>query len=351
MKNIIFLVLFTVTVSAMAMGPGQNPTAPASNHAHCQEEFPRCHLCGYATTSQTALDAHMAGHASQEHIEGEPRAGGDGPCRGADEDSATESEDDDCSQAPIIESLGRISSTGETPLMLEQAPEHAQPSEAEHARTTELRCLATTQPATLPLFGCAKLWCPYVATRGSSLTRHKHSVHAATGSFRCTWCSSSFGNRSALTLHKKTFHLATAAVPQSPMFQCDKCAFETAWNNSLVRHKQNVHSNRASFRCDQCDCSFNSQSIFTLHKRTIHATIATLSEIWRCNRCPFVTKYKWNLVTHKHTVHPGRRIFQCDECFCSFCTQAGLTRHKSALESHNNQSSGAGCTRTGTLQS
>ncbi len=311
MKNIIFLVLFIATFPAMAMVPSQDPTAPPSNRAQ-SEEFPRCHLCGYATTSQAALDAHMAGHASQEHIEGEPRAGGDGPCRGSDEDSATESEDDGCSQAPTLEISGGLGLVALVAHIPEQAPDRTALDEADEAmpRATRLRRLTEHRCDT----------CSFVTIWRSNLARHKQNVHSGKGAFPCDQCKCSFDNKATLAFHKKMLHGTPAApddgsskapaleksgevsstepgrlIPQPTTIapepseadeampratklrrltehRCDKCPFVTAWCSNLSRHKQTVHSDKGSFPCDHCNCSLGSKSALTFHKKMLHST-------------------------------------------------------------------------------
>ena len=107
-------------------------------------------------------------------------------------------------------------------------------------------------------------------------------------------------------------------------FSCDKCAFTTKLQGSLVNHRKSKHDG-LQYVCDQCGYKNRHKAYLQSHINTIH------KGIWLfCDKCDHKAVGKPRLKKHIEAKHEGIRYF-CDRCAFSASFKRNLKRHIQAI--------------------
>ena len=146
--------------------------------------------------------------------------------------------------------------------------------------------------------------------------------------FVCNYCDKTVQKRS----HMKTHVLIhTGEQP----FKCNDCDFQTAYKQTIIRHRDMYHLNiipPQPFSCVHCGKTFRSESQLLLHK-PIHND----RKSFPCTKCSYTTYREANLREHMLDKHSNfseelLKPHECEVCGLRFKSSSHLIRH---LKVHN----------------
>nr|XP_023019495.1 zinc finger protein ZFAT-like isoform X5 [Leptinotarsa decemlineata] len=157
--------------------------------------------------------------------------------------------------------------------------------------------------------------------------------------FTCEICGLTFAMRCRLKKHAE-IHKSSSEVP---MYQCQKCPFQTRYKSSIESHNFNLHgtsSQLKKFSCEKCNYDTNSISCMKKHYTLKHVGFAEKTEKkdLQCEFCDYKTKKKFRLIAHLriHQSSTELDMYKCPLCPYQSKHRYGvpnhMVKHKSASE-------------------
>ena len=112
-------------------------------------------------------------------------------------------------------------------------------------------------------------------------------------------------------------------------FTCDICFQPFSLQQSVRRHKRNVHFKRRDYRCEVCEKTFTDSYYLKQHKQAFHdPTGKVVRPTVKCDVCDKAFLAKSAMTMHKRTVHYGLRRQTCCLCAKRFRDKFTLERHQ-----------------------
>ncbi len=179
-----------------------------------------------------------------------------------------------------------------------------------------------------PLFRCRK--CPLECVEKRDMDRHETECNGeeAEGCV-CPICRKTFSREDSLLEHRQLVH------SESEPLKCPECDFETRHRKSMYRHERANHPNRAKpeekprpiHSCDNCPYSTPMAGNLRAHVRAVHARLKEHA----CPNCAFTTAYAQTLDSHLANSHPGvpNPALECAHCEVVALSRSQLRRHES----------------------
>ena len=122
---------------------------------------------------------------------------------------------------------------------------------------------------------------------------------------KCDGCESGSNKKDALN------------DPDTQVFHCTKCKFESKTQNDLEKHISTEHGKH---QCQDCENSFNSKSELNEHTSSMHRK----DKLFECDKCQFDTIIENNFKFHTSTEHWEH---QCQICVTRFSSKNELNEH------------------------
>ncbi|XP_053620868.1 zinc finger protein 26-like [Plodia interpunctella] len=163
-------------------------------------------------------------------------------------------------------------------------------------------------------FQCTK--CPESYTAWEQLRLHHEQNHHLPEETQCQVCGEMVpGN--ALKKHMRNIHI------EEP--QCKYCEFKTNNRASMTQHILR-HKNITTLHCDYMGCRYKTyyEGAMQRHKRK-HVEIGVKLQ---CSKCPFQTMNKYILRYHEEAHTTGKKRYVCDQCDYATILPANLVQHK-----------------------
>lgn len=164
-------------------------------------------------------------------------------------------------------------------------------------------------------FQCTK--CPETYLTWEHLKLHYEQNHHNVEETQCQICGEILpGNE--LQKHIKTLHTDTE-------MQCKYCEFKTNIRVSLTQHMLR-HKNAETIHCDYAGCKYKTfyDGAMDKHRRK-HADQGVKLQ---CSQCPFQTMNKYILKYHEEAHETGKKRYMCDQCDYATILPANLVQHK-----------------------
>lgn len=107
--------------------------------------------------------------------------------------------------------------------------------------------------------------------------------------------------------------------------QCRFCEFETSNRASMTQHTLR-HKNATTIHCDFAGCRYKTyyEGAMEKHKRK-HADLGVK---FQCTQCPFQSMNKYILKYHEEAHATGKKRYTCDKCDYATILPANLVQHK-----------------------
>ena len=169
------------------------------------------------------------------------------------------------------------------------------PSSFHHERDLDVHSHLRAKVHTRSQWSCA-------TCDGSVLSRHVMAVHQKLTPFKCSFpsCSYPTAQRGNLRCHQRLH--STDPMTRRP-FPCNfpGCDYRATLKFNLTAHIQSRHrGNRArTFGCSSCPAKF----YYARHLRSYINAIHVKEKMYSCNKCPYKSSRKYNLVKNLKTVY------------------------------------------------
>ncbi|XP_069363422.1 zinc finger protein 26-like [Maniola hyperantus] len=190
---------------------------------------------------------------------------------------------------------------------------HKAPNDKIGAMTLiEVKKEETDIPAT---FQCNK--CPDNYDTWEQLKLHYEQNHRKKSNTQCQVCGEMVLEQE-LQKHIKLKHTDTTV-------QCRFCEFETSNRASMTQHMLR-HKNATTLHCEFAGCRYKTyyEPAMEKHKRK-HADIGVKLQ---CSKCPFQSMNKYILRYHEEAHLTGKKRYMCDQCDYATILPANLVQHK-----------------------
>ena len=151
----------------------------------------------------------------------------------------------------------------------------------------------------------------------------------------CEKCPTYFESKKSLASHVWYMHTRTAEEKQKKRKQkeknkqrrqknttCPLCGKTFKWEKNCKEHIQVIHENITPFQCDECPKSFGNNRMLFSHKRIVHTKV-------NCDICGKQIYNPYELMRHKATEHG---IIPPNVYLCDFCPS--IFRFKQNLHTH-----------------
>lgn len=164
------------------------------------------------------------------------------------------------------------------------------------------------------LFRCTK--CTIEYNTWEELRVHFETTHHANEETQCQKCGELMA-RSELPKHMKTH--------EEVEMSCKYCEFKTKSRVSMTQHMLR-HKNAATINCDFNGCRYKTfyEDAMAKHKRR-HVDLGVKLQ---CASCPFQTMNKYILKYHEEAHSTGKKRYACDQCDYATILPANLVQHK-----------------------
>ncbi|CAK1594862.1 unnamed protein product [Parnassius mnemosyne] len=164
-------------------------------------------------------------------------------------------------------------------------------------------------------FQCSK--CTESYFTWEELRLHYEQNHHTVGDSQCQICGEIVpGNE--LQKHIKSVHTQT-------VLQCKYCDFETSMRASMTQHTLR-HKNATTLNCDFDGCKYKTfyEGAMVKHKRK-HTELGVKLQ---CSQCAFQTMNKYVLKYHEEAHLTGKKKYTCDQCDYATILPANLVQHR-----------------------
>ncbi|XP_032524486.2 zinc finger and BTB domain-containing protein 41-like [Danaus plexippus] len=164
-------------------------------------------------------------------------------------------------------------------------------------------------------FHCTK--CSNTYNNWNDLKTHYEQSHISVAETQCQICGELVpGNE--LQKHIKTAHTDTSV-------RCKYCEFVTNNRASMTQHMLR-HKNATTIHCDYSNCKYKTfyEGAMEKHKRRHRDQGVKL----QCSQCPFQTMGKYILKYHEEAHSTGKKRYSCDQCDYATILPANLVQHR-----------------------
>ncbi|CAG9790018.1 unnamed protein product [Diatraea saccharalis] len=168
---------------------------------------------------------------------------------------------------------------------------------------------------TKDLFQCTK--CPDVYSSFEQIKLHYEQNHHYGPETQCQLCGEMM-HSGEVQKHIKNVHTVTSHT-------CKYCEFKTTNKTSMTQHVLR-HKNATTLHCDFSGCKYKSyyDGAMQKHKQK-HEELGVKLQ---CSKCPFQTMNKYILKYHEEAHMTGKKRYACDQCDYSTILPANLVQHK-----------------------
>lgn len=165
-------------------------------------------------------------------------------------------------------------------------------------------------------YQCTK--CSDTYSTWSQLKAHYEQNHHIFSETQCQMCGEILSSNE-LQKHIKTAHVETIEMA------CKYCDFKTLSKNSLTQHTLR-HKNAMTIHCDFNGCRYKTfyEGAMEKHKRK-HKDLGVK---FQCSQCPFQSMNKYILKYHEEAHVTGKKRYMCDQCDYATILPANLVQHK-----------------------
>ncbi|XP_063370448.1 PR domain zinc finger protein 5-like [Cydia amplana] len=166
------------------------------------------------------------------------------------------------------------------------------------------------------LFQCTK--CPVNYPIWDQLRLHYAQNHQLVQDTQCQICGQILPTIE-LAKHIKQLHT------EDTVMECKHCEFKTTIRASMTQHMLR-HKNATTIHCEYPGCRFKSfyEDAMVKHKKK-HVDQGVKLQ---CSRCPFQTMNKYILRYHEEAHVTGKKRYTCDQCDYATILPANLVQHK-----------------------
>lgn len=165
-------------------------------------------------------------------------------------------------------------------------------------------------------YQCTK--CSTVCYTWDEIRKHYEQHHHITEETQCQSCGQ-FMPESELPKHMKVAHPVLVDI------KCPYCDFESTSKVSLTQHMLR-HQNAVSLNCDYPNCRYKSYFKAAMDKHTRKHKEQGVK--LQCAHCPFQTMNKYILRYHEEEHQTGKKKYVCDKCDYATILPANLVQHK-----------------------
>lgn len=165
-------------------------------------------------------------------------------------------------------------------------------------------------------FQCIK--CPETYSSWENLKLHYEQNHYTAKCTQCQMCGEMVPETD-LQKHIKVHNM------ENFMVQCRFCDYKTKIKASMTQHMLR-HKNATTLHCDFSGCKYKSfyEDAMKKHKQK-HAEIGVKLQ---CTQCPFQTMNKYILKYHEEAHMTGKKRYSCNQCDYATILPANLVQHK-----------------------
>ena len=165
-------------------------------------------------------------------------------------------------------------------------------------------------------------YCPDCCSKrigAKEIVQHCKDAHDSLP-FHCRHCSKRFETYNSLIKHKNRIHSAEKPLKKS----CDKCGKVYLDPKALRQHVKQVHERSRQLHCVKCEFIFSSKYALNRHVREVHQK----HQEYACNLCNKQFTQQSNLKQHM-LIHLGAKPFLCKHkgCHAAFTTKQCLQVH------------------------
>ncbi|CAG4980426.1 unnamed protein product [Colias eurytheme] len=138
---------------------------------------------------------------------------------------------------------------------------------------------------------------------GNELQKHMKDAHTD-NSMRCRFCEYVTNNRASMTQHILRHKNATT-------LNChfENCKYKTFYEGAMEKHKRKHEDQGVKLQCTQCPFQTMNKYILKYHEEA-HMTG---KKRYSCDQCDYATVLPANLVQHKYK-HSTEKRFKCEMC-------------------------------------
>ncbi|KAL0810303.1 hypothetical protein ABMA28_010462 [Loxostege sticticalis] len=164
-------------------------------------------------------------------------------------------------------------------------------------------------------YQCTK--CPDIYPNFEQLKLHFEQNHHFSEETQCQMCGEMVPGPE-LQKHIKSLHTEISV-------QCKYCEFETTNRASMTQHVLR-HKNATTLHCEFPGCRYKSyyEGAMMKHKQKHRELGMKL----KCSTCPFQTMNKYILKYHEEAHATGKKRYMCDQCDYATILPANLVQHK-----------------------
>ena len=152
------------------------------------------------------------------------------------------------------------------------------------------------------------------------LEDHKSHIHKNVKRYQCSVCGNQQFNKSMLTYHIKVRHKHDQTKPNILTLECNECTNEkqhsehkyvaTEIKKQKKEKKEKPPRLIVPYFCSQCNHSpFESHSLILKHFKEDHPG----KNIFQCDDCNYSSNFLSNLTTHRNSKHE-KKVLQCGKC-------------------------------------
>ncbi|KAL4707517.1 hypothetical protein ACJJTC_000269 [Scirpophaga incertulas] len=163
-------------------------------------------------------------------------------------------------------------------------------------------------------FQCTK--CPDLYSTWDELKTHFTLNHQELREAQCQICGEII-RETELQNHIKNMH--------KMIQQCDYCEFKTKSKTSMTQHMLR-HKNATTLHCEFPGCRYKSYYELAMQKhKQKHKELGVKLQ---CTKCPFQSMNKYILKYHEEAHVTGKKKYTCDQCNYATILPANLVQHK-----------------------
>ena len=168
---------------------------------------------------------------------------------------------------------------------------------------------------------------------------------------KCSRCSihGQFDNVADYRVHISLWHdVSFQGNPQNRIYYCPDCCSKRIGAKEIVQHCREAHDS-LPFNCRHCSKRFETYNSLIKHKNRIHSVEKPLKKA--CERCGKVYLDPKALRQHVKQVHERSRQLHCVECEFIFSSKYALNRHVREVHQKHQEYACTQCNKQFTQQS